>query len=83
MKKMEFSKKLAIYVLSVYAVFTFTLITLQAFLNHDLYVVDILKATIGIPMTVLGFYYTKAGVENYQKISKNPENLNSEVENDA
>jgi Na+/phosphate symporter len=75
MKKTEFSKKLAIYVLTVYAIFAFAIVGVQVLFKSDLQVVDILSATIGIPMTVLGFYYTKAGVENYQKINKNPENI--------
>ena len=67
-KKLEFSKKMAVLVLVVYAVFMFGVVILRAFFNESIPAAELITATIAIPLVELAAFSTKAGFENVQKI---------------
>lgn len=69
--KLEFSKKLAIGVMIIYAVFVFIGFYLKAY--KDINVEGILGIVTPIPMMVVGFYYNKAKSENMVKIQNQNE----------
>ena len=74
--KLEFSKKLAIWVLSVYGLFLFVVVGLNSFVSSIIPVVDIIKATIIIPSIIITYYFAKSGIENV--LVKLPYYFNSE-----
>lgn len=63
---MEFSKKLAVGVMIVYAVLVF--LCLFCKYKFDTSVEGLLGIVTPIPVTVVGFYYNKAKNENLVKI---------------
>lgn len=73
---MEFSKKLAIAVLCVYTILIFLCVFLITFKSASLEV--LLGIVTPIPVSVVGFYYTKAKSENLLKIQQNADVLNQE-----
>lgn len=64
--KMEFSKKLAIWILTVFAVFVFAGTGLMAFVNPDIGTafVALVGVIMPIPLAAVYKYYTKAQAEN-------------------
>lgn len=72
-RALEFSKKMAVLVLSIYAIFMFVVVGLSYF-NIGIQAVGILQATIAIPLIEIAAFSTKAGFENVQKI------VNSKIE---
>lgn len=79
--KLEFSKKLAIWVLSVYGLFLFVVVGLNSFVSSIIPVVDIIKATIVIPSIIITYYYAKSGVENI--LCKLPYYFNTEKKSET
>lgn len=69
-KKLEFSKKMAVIVLLVYAVFMFGVVILRAFFNESVPATELITATIAIPLVEISGYTAKSAVENVQKIIK-------------
>jgi cytochrome b subunit of formate dehydrogenase len=69
-QKLEFSQKLCIWVLTIYSLFVFGIVGLFIFVNQQLPVVEILNATIAIPVIEIGAFSGKTAVENVQKIIK-------------
>lgn len=69
-KKLEFSKKMAVLVLVVYAVFMFGVVILRAFFNESVPAAELITATIAIPLVEISGYTAKATFENVQKIVK-------------
>jgi O-antigen/teichoic acid export membrane protein len=68
MKKMEFSKKIAIWVLVGYAFFVCIIIALITFFGADL--VGVLGIITPLPVAVISFYYNKSKGENLKKIEQ-------------
>lgn len=73
--KSEFSKKLTVWILIIYAVIVFVMISLMAFVNFELggNFIGILGVITAIPTTCVGFYFYKAKAENLLKIGNSTE----------
>jgi uncharacterized membrane-anchored protein len=71
-KKMEFSKKITIWVCVVFAFIVMILSCVTAFVNSDFPLVGVIGTLVGIPIVMLASYAGKAGYENGKKISNNP-----------
>jgi len=69
-KKVEFSKKVTVWILSVYAAIIFTMIGLLAFKNSELggSFIAILGILTPIIMLNIGYYFNKAKAENILKL---------------
>ncbi len=67
-KKLEFSKKMAVLVLVVYAIFMFGVVILRAFFNDSVPAAELITATIAIPLVEISGYTAKSTFENVQKI---------------
>lgn len=70
-KKLEFSKKMAVIVLVFYALFMCGIVVLRAFFNDTFPAVEMITATIAIPLVEISGYTAKATFENVQKIVQN------------
>lgn len=85
-KKGEFSKKLTVWILSIYALLVFTMIGLITFVNIDLGTnfIGILGIVTPIILINVGFYFNKSKAENLLKIQNSAtsteitDNTNSE-----
>jgi len=78
--KAEFSKKVTVWILSIYAVIVFAMMALLAFVNSDLggSFISILGILTPIIITNIGFYFSKAKAENLLKIENSTENSESQ-----
>lgn len=69
-RAMEFKQKLCVYVLTGWTLFICAITALFIFVSNTIPLVDIINATIIIPIIMIGAYTGQASVENVQKIIK-------------
>jgi predicted neutral ceramidase superfamily lipid hydrolase len=74
--KGEFSKKLAIWILSIFALFCFAGLGVIAFIQPDVggSIVGIIGVVMPVPVAVVAKYYDKAKAENLLKIENSTTN---------
>jgi uncharacterized membrane protein len=77
--KVEFSKKLTIWILIVFAILVFGGTALMAFVNASIGTsfVALVGVVMPIPTTAVYSYYKKAKEENKLKIDKSYSNINN------
>lgn len=74
--KMTFSKKMAVIVMIVYAIFAFVVLYLNAF--HGASLEGVLGIVTPIPISIIGFYYSKAKAENIVRMGTDTQEGNTE-----
>jgi hypothetical protein len=75
--KGEFSKRLTVWILSIFGLLVFAMTAILAFINPSLggSLIGILGVVMPIPTACVLQYFNKAKAENLLKIGKNPENI--------